>query len=214
MQVVAKALGAELGGKGEVGLLVGARGNFVSDTRESGFTETIKKDYPNIKVVNTAPTDWDVNKARNATETWLTTYPNLSAVACISDSICLAAKTAAQARGKKIKIAAYDGDKEMHPFLNDGSMVIDVLTGAERVGYWNVAVGARLAKGAKLDHDLYMPTYFVTSAATAQRLAGAGLQIQSVTPEQAVGKGQGYQAEFGPSKPDSAMTVGKSGSGT
>ncbi|WP_365937672.1 sugar ABC transporter substrate-binding protein [Mesorhizobium sp.] len=45
MSMVARALGKSLGGKGEVALLVGSRGNFVSDTREKGFVETLKRSF-------------------------------------------------------------------------------------------------------------------------------------------------------------------------
>src|SRR5690606_39408625 len=66
----------------------------------------------------------------------------LDAVACISDPLCLAAKSTASSLGRPdLLVAGYDGEADMHPLLRDGSMVVDVLTGAGRVGYWNVAIG-------------------------------------------------------------------------
>ncbi|RUU80907.1 LacI family transcriptional regulator, partial [Mesorhizobium sp. M7A.T.Ca.TU.009.01.3.1] len=159
MSMVARALGKSLGGKGEVALLVGSRGNFVSDTREKGFVETLKKEFPDIKVVGIEPTGWDAAKATNAAQTWLTTYPDLKAIGCISDSLCLAADSVASSMGTQLLYGGYDGDAEMKPLIDDGKMVMDVLTGAYRVGYWNIAVAARLANGEKLPQDLYMPTY-------------------------------------------------------
>ena len=41
MAADARALAKSIGGSGEVGLLVGSRGNFVSDTREKAFTDTL-----------------------------------------------------------------------------------------------------------------------------------------------------------------------------
>ncbi len=208
MAAVARALGIALGEKGQVALLVGARGNYVSDTREAGFKETIQKDFPNIELVSVEPTDFDTAQAQSATETWLTTYPDLAGIASISDPLVLAAMNAAENAGRDdILYAGHDGDAEMHPMLKDGSMIIDVLTGAERVGYWNVAVGARLAKGEKFGKELFMPTYFVMADDTASNLAEKGFEVDYVTPEEATQKAQAYAEEFGPSKPASAMSV-------
>jgi len=57
--------------------------------------------------------------------------------------------------------------------------------------------------------DLYMPTYFVTSDATAQALAGKGLKVEHITPEAAATAAKAYTEQLGPKQPVSAMTVGK-----
>jgi ribose transport system substrate-binding protein len=211
MSMVARSLGASIGGKGQVGLLVGARGNWVSDTREKAFVDTMKKEYPNVKVVSVQPTDWDPTKATDAVTTWLTTYPDLNGIGCFADSVCVAAHAAAQAAGKDLKFGSHDGDAEMLPFVEDGSDVLNVLTGAGRVGYWNIAVAARLTKGEKLPHDLYLPTFFITTDKTKGELAAKGIELpDSITPEQARKESDAYGQQFGPDKPSSAMTVGAS----
>jgi ribose transport system substrate-binding protein len=208
MAMVARALATALGEQGQVALLVGARGNYVSDTREAGFKETIEQEFPDIELVSVQPTDFDTAQAQSAAETWLTTYPELAGIASISDPLVLAAMNAAENAGRDdILYAGHDGDAEMHPMLKDGSMVIDVLTGAERVGYWNVAVGARIANGEKFDKELFMPTYFVMAGDTASRLADQGFEVDSVTPEEATKTAQSYAEEFGPDQPASAMSV-------
>ena len=69
MTTVAKALGLKMGGKGQAGLLIGSRGNYVSDTRERAFTDVMKKEFPDIQVVGIEPTNWDAGKATNAAQT-------------------------------------------------------------------------------------------------------------------------------------------------
>lgn len=209
MAHVARALAVAMGEKGQVALLVGARGNYVSDTREAGFKETIQKEFPDIELVSVQPTEFDTAQAQSATETWLTTYPELKGIASISDPLVLAAMNAAENAGRDdILYAGHDGDPEMHPMLKDGTMIIDVLTGAERVGYWNVAVGARIAKGEKFDKELFMPTYFVMTDDTASNLAEKGFEVDYVTPEEATQRAKAYGEEFGPDQPPSAMSVG------
>ncbi|ATN37293.1 LacI family transcriptional regulator (plasmid) [Rhizobium sp. ACO-34A] len=209
MAMVARAIGTSLGGKGEIALLVGSRGNFVSDTREKGFVETMEKEFPDIKIVGVEPTGWDAAKATNAAQTWLTTYPDLKAVACISDSLCLAADSVASAMGSELIYGGYDGDAEMKELIDSGKMVMDVMTGAYRVGYWNVAVAARLANGEELPKDLYMPTYFVTSDETAEKLKSAGLSVDYINTEKQAVEAKNYTEQLGPKVPASAMTVGK-----
>lgn len=207
MSLVARALGQAIGGEGQVGLLVGTRGNFVSDTREKGFIDAMAEHYPNVEVVGIEPTGWDSARATNAAQTWLATYPDLDGIGCISDSMCLAASAVTEAMGMDVTFGGYDGDAEMHPLLDGGQMVMDVLTGAYRVGYWNIAVAARLAKGEEMNKDLYMPTYFITSDATAAMLKEGGIEVEYITPAQAAVEAENYTEQLGPQQPTSAMTV-------
>jgi len=207
MSVVARALGKRLDGKGEVALLIGGKGNYVSDTREQAFRDVMKNEFPNIKIVGVEPTNWDSSRSANAVQTWLSTYPDLKGIACFADSICVAAKAIADASGRKIAFASYEGDLEMFPSVADGSTVIDVLNGASRVGYWNVAAAARIVRGAKYSSDLYMPTYFVMSDKTAAEMKSKGLTVPYITPEKAKAEAMNYRAQMGPKLPDSALTV-------
>lgn len=207
MSTVARALGQKLDGKGEVALLIGGKGNYVSDTREKAFRDVIGKEFPGIKLVGVEATNWDSSRSSDAVQTWLSTYPDLKGIGCFADSICVAAKAIVDANGRKIAFASYEGDPEMFPYVADGSNVVDVLNGAYRVGYWNIAVAARIAKGAKYDTDLHMPTYFVTSDKTASELKAKGLTFPYITPAKAAVVAKDYRNEMAPSKPDSAMTV-------
>ena len=47
----AQCLGEAIGGSGEVGLIAGPTGQSWSDQRADGFRDTIKAEFPNIKVV-------------------------------------------------------------------------------------------------------------------------------------------------------------------
>lgn len=210
MSMVARATGAYLGGHGKVALLLGSRGNYVSDTREKAYVNTLKRQYPGVDLVSVQPTAFDARKASNTTVTWMTTHPDLDVIACISGPLCLAAEATASSLGRSdLKVAGHDGEQDLQPLLKNGSMIIDVLTGPGRVGYWNVAVGARLAKGSKLPHNLYMPSYFITTDATAAELKRNGLTFPYVTPQRADQLGRAYRTEFGPSESDSKMTTAK-----
>jgi ribose transport system substrate-binding protein len=203
----ARVLATALGKKGEIAVLTGSKGNFVSDTREAGFVNTIAKYYPHIKIDAVEPTNFDTSKAQSIMQTWLTSYPNLKGIYFISDPLGLAAMAAAKTANRNdIVYVGNDGDLDMHPYLEHGPFLMDVLTGASRVGYWNVAVAARLVRGHKLRHDLFLPTFFVMSKDTAKMLAARGLKIPYITPSQATQAATAYRSQLGPQRPDSALS--------
>ena len=206
MGMVARALGNWLGGEGKVALLVGQRGNFVSDTREKGFVSVIEAEFPNVDIVSVQPTDWDSSKATDIAQTVVTANPDLAAIACIADMLCLPAQAGVAAAGGEVIYASHDADAELLPMLERGDMVINVLTGAYRVGYWNVAVGARLARGAEFGtKELKMPTYFVTSDGNAEKLKSRGLSFEYISPDAAVVEATNYSEQMGPSQPDAIL---------
>jgi ribose transport system substrate-binding protein len=212
MAMQAKVLATWLGGKGDVALLIGSRGNSVSDSREAGFKDTMKADFPGINIVATLATNWDAAKGADVTQTLLNQHPDVKGISCVTDPPCLAAMTVAKAEGKgDVKWASYDGDFAMHPALKNGTLLIDVLTGAERVGYWNIALAARILKGAKFPKTVYLPTFFVSTEETGKALQAKGLDYQFITPERATIEATNYKEQFGPQAADKSLDQGQKG---
>ncbi|CAH0118936.1 hypothetical protein PAE9249_01433 [Paenibacillus sp. CECT 9249] len=206
MGMIARAMATAMDGKGQIALLTGAAGNFVSDTREKGFKDVIEKEFPDVEIVGVQPTSFDPAQAQRITETWLNNYPDLKGIAVITDPLALGAMSAAEAKGKQLIYGGIDGDVEMHPFFENGSMIIDVLTGSARVGYWNVAAGARIAKGSKFPTDLFMPTHFIMTDDMALNLKSKGMEFRHITPQTATVIATGYTEELGPNQPDERIS--------
>jgi ribose transport system substrate-binding protein len=213
MAMQAKVLATWLGGKGDVALLIGSRGNSVSDAREAGFMDTMKADFPDIDVVAQLATNWDAAKGADVAQTMLNQHPDLQGVSCVTDPPCLAAMTVAKAQGKSdVKWVSYDGDFAMHPALEDGTLLMDVLTGAERVGYWNIALAARILKGSQFPKTVYLPTFFVSAEKTGKEIQAKGLtDYQFITPEQAKVEATNYKEQFGPQADDKSLDQGQKG---
>ena len=197
-------MGYYLNKKGNVVCLVGGPGNFVSDERQRGFEAGIKQ-FPNIKVLSLQPSDWDSVKGMKVMENWLTAYPEIDAFICVSDGVTLGAlePIRASGRAKDIKIFTYDGDIQSQQLIQKGEIVADLLTGSARVGYWNVAVGAMLAKGVKVPQKVYLPTHFIMNPDTAQLLKDRGMDLSKVrwiTPEEGMKVFYKAGEELGPGK--------------
>lgn len=201
----AQLLGQAIDGEGTVLFLIGSVGNYVSDTRQKAFQETMAKEFPDVKVI-TQPTNFDSSTAANVTQTVLTDNPDLAGVASISDGLSLPALKVLERNDKLgIPFVTNDGDPKMQPYIESGEVISDILTGSYRVGAWNTAVAARLAKGTDFDRDLFMPTYFVMTDTSAAEAAG----VDPITPAEAEKVASNSVEEFGPDKSDADMTVGE-----
>lgn len=199
-QVVARVLGTLMDKQGKCAYLSGSPGNWCGDERDRGFNETMKAEFPDIEIIGSVPTYFDVAQCQKAVETWLSNYPDIEGIGYVSDYLGLVGINIAKTQNRDLIWVGCDGDEEMHPYIDDGTCKIDVLTGAHRVGYWNVAICARIAKGEKMPIDMFMKTYFIMSKETNDLLKSKGLEIPFVTTEEALKVAMEYSSEMGPHK--------------
>lgn len=75
----AEFLAKALGGKGDIIGIRGISGNSIDNDRWKGVEEVLKN-YPDIKVVDTAFGDWAYDKGKKVCEPLLTAHPDLSGV--------------------------------------------------------------------------------------------------------------------------------------
>jgi len=87
---VTQALVSAIGGKGNIIMTQGALGHTGAQGRARGFEQVVKQ-YPNVKVLETQPADWDVSKTARLWETYLTKYPQIDAAFFHNDDMALAA---------------------------------------------------------------------------------------------------------------------------
>lgn len=189
---VAKMIGEE----GKVACVVGAPGSAVSDARQKGFEQAVAK-YPNIKSF-VLPANWDATVAQQMVTDLLATEPDLDAVIC-ADAVAYQITQAAEAAGRPdlivTSLAAMD---ENLPYVEDGSFLLDLLMGPQRIGYWNVAVAIQLAQGAELDQKLYLPTAIIANDENAAAMREFGFEFKIVTVEESEAILHSFAAEFGP----------------
>jgi ribose transport system substrate-binding protein len=82
-------IGKQLGGKGTVLSMMGDQATTNGRDRTTGFAECMKKDFPEIKLIQ-QPTYWKTDKATAVAQTVVTSTPDLSAIYMQSDSVMLA----------------------------------------------------------------------------------------------------------------------------
>lgn len=188
-KVVGHILAKLLGEQGEVGFLYGAAGNFVSDERQRGFEDAMKE-YPGMKYTS-LPVGWDTATTLKVTQDLLASNPNIVGIHSFSDGNTVAVYQAVEQAGKtdSVLISSYDGNKDASQAVKDGKYVCTVLTGAKRVGYWNVKVGIKLARGESLPQKNYLKSHLIMNDDLKAKVEEWGIGYEGmsiITPDEGI----------------------------
>jgi len=109
--VNAKTLFERGGGEGECILLHGVKGGLSSNSREYGLRLALK-DFPGVKIVATAYTNFDTTAAQKAMSALLPAHKNVKFVFALNDGIAVGALAAMKAaKNTKTLINGFDGDE-------------------------------------------------------------------------------------------------------
>lgn len=122
---MAKALFEAMGGKGNILQVSGFPGHTADWQRTVGLKMALKE-YPNIKVLDSQPGNWNRIDSRRVTENMLTAYPNVNGIFAQNDDEGIGAMQALEERGIKIPIVGADGNKETMEFIKAGRFTASV----------------------------------------------------------------------------------------
>ena len=198
----AQVIGNLLEGQtGTVGLVVGSKGNLVSDERQQGFEDGMKA-FENLEVV-VGLGMWDASTAMTVTEDIINSNDDLLYIWCIQDGMSYGVLRAIQNSGKDIPMAAHDGDEQGLKNFKDGLYEFECLNGAERIGYWFTALTWFIANDYEMDTFQYDPTYQIMSEEMKAWTIEKGLnvvdgqEVPVITIEEAEKIAVDYANEFG-----------------
>ena len=135
---VTQALVDAMGGKGNIIMTQGALGHTGAQGRAKGFHSVVDK-YPDIKVLDEQPADWDVTKVSRIWDSLLTKYPDINAAFFHNDDMALAAQQRDQGArprrhpaGRRRRHAA--GDRGGHRRPDAGHRPQSILPHPRRLG--------------------------------------------------------------------------------
>jgi inositol transport system substrate-binding protein len=115
-------LGKQLGGTGEIAILMGPLTQEAAINRIQGNKEIIAEKYPGITVVAEQSALWMRNDAVTVTENLLITYPNLKGIAANNDEMALGALVAIESLGRNILVVGIDGDLGALQAIQEGRL--------------------------------------------------------------------------------------------
>jgi inositol transport system substrate-binding protein len=156
-------LGQQLGGKGEIAILMGQLNQEAAQDRTRGVKEVLAEKFPDIKVVAEQTGNWMRNEGVNVVENWLTGFPNLAAIASNNDEMAMGALVAIESTGRTgILVGGTDGNPDALQAVKDGRLACSVFQNAKGQGAGAADYVIRAIKGEKLDPINWVPYELIT----------------------------------------------------
>jgi ribose transport system substrate-binding protein len=133
----AKELAKLIGGKGNVAVMMNMPGSVSTVDRERGFTETIAREFPEIKIVATQFGMADRAKAMAAAENILTAHGKLDGIFASSEPSSVGFSQALKGHGfaGKIRFVAFDSSESMIEDMKAGVIDAMVVQDPAKMGY-------------------------------------------------------------------------------
>jgi len=152
-----------LGERGKVGIVRHKPGGASTTLRETGFQETLAREFPRISLAASQFGMADRAKARAAAENMLTAHPDLQAVFASSEASSLGAIQAITTRGLagKVRLITFDTSESHREALRAGTIDIMMVQDSARIGYEAVKSLAEKLKGGRPVERLDLPVRLV-----------------------------------------------------
>lgn len=172
---VTQALVDAIGGKGTITMTQGALGHTGAQGRAKGF-ESVVKNYPDLKVLDTQPADWDVTKASRIWDSLLTKYPDISAAFFHNDDMALAAQNVMKARGRdKILVGGVDAMPPAIEAVIDGRMLATVRNPSCRIHGGSIVAGVAAVLTGEKNGPGGIPKHVITDGPVVTKPNAEGM---------------------------------------
>jgi ABC-type sugar transport system substrate-binding protein len=153
-------LAAQIGGKGEVGIISGESTATNLNTWIDFMKERAKANYPDMKIVDVRyTTGGSSEQALNSAQELMTRYPNIKGLVAVASSTVPGVAQAVKQAGKsgQIAVIGFGSPATVKPFIDDGVMKESVLWNAVDLGYLTVWAGLQLAEGKAFQETNVIP---------------------------------------------------------
>lgn len=153
-EILMKKVMEDIGGKGNIALLLGPMGSDGQIGRSEGF-DNILAEYPDVEIVFQDTAEWQTEPALTITENWLNAGKDIVAVVSQNDGMAVgAAKAITDARkGDEIKVYGIDATSEGLQAVLDGKLAATVSQGTEDQGCLSADACADLLEGKGVDAE-------------------------------------------------------------
>ena len=139
--LAAREMGRLLKGQGKVAVVGIDAGSASGLERESGFQETIQKEFPGIELLGLQYCGSDRSKALSVAEDFLSRAPDLAGMFGSAEPAAVGVFRAVENRGKKglVKVVGFDASSDLLEALRDGTIEALVVQNPFRIGHDAVA---------------------------------------------------------------------------
>lgn len=150
--IAARRMGKILNGKGKIVVLKYVPGSASTTNRENGFVDTIRKEFPEIDIVDTQYGKDTVETALQVTEDMLTKNAELDGLFACNASTSVGALQGLRSQGRtgKIKMIGFDTEKALIDGLKEGAIDSLVAQNPFKMGYEGVKAVMAVLDGTGL----------------------------------------------------------------
>lgn len=136
-RTAARRIAEVVGRNGHVGMVLHAPGSASTMDREQGFTETLEREFPQIRVVDQQYGMSDPARARAAVENMLNRHPAIQALFASSEPSSVAAAQVLKDRHleNRVFLMAFDTSDAMVADLRAGAIDAMIVQDPQRMGY-------------------------------------------------------------------------------
>jgi ABC-type sugar transport system substrate-binding protein len=164
--LLAETVAKTLGEKGNILYIKGGPGFLVTDNRDKGFKEVMKK-YPDIKIVFEQFGDWLRGSGVKLTEDALARFPKkgqITAIVAHNDDMALGAVQALARAGRTdILVFGIDGTEDALTAIKNGKMAASAYQCAEAIGTYGTITAIRMLLGQKPPLKSNVPWVIINS---------------------------------------------------
>ena len=163
--MAAEQLAVALNRRGNVILTKFVQNSASTDARARGFRETLRKKYPNIKIVAEQYTLGTVEDARQKTVDMLTKTRNVDGVFAVNQPAAVGAFKAIQNQNLagKIKYVGFDSDPVLLEGISRGEVYALIVQNPFEIGYQGVKLAAEILDGKKVAKKVSIPSMIVNN---------------------------------------------------
>ncbi len=138
---------------GEVAVVGHSQTTVDAVARVDGFVETIKKNYPNIKIVDVQFGEGDHLKSADIAKSMLTANPEIKLIYASNEGACVGAYNGIKEINKigKVMLIGFDSSAAMKEAIRNGEIAGAITQDPVGMGYKAVEAAVKLVKGEKVD---------------------------------------------------------------
>lgn len=159
----------ELGGKGNIVVILGPTSHSAQLDRSQGIEEVLAN-YPDIKIVAEQTANWDRAEAMTLMENWLQMGDQIDGVVAQNDEMAIGALKAIQAAGMEdsIKVVGIDAIADALALVESEEMIGTVYQDAVGQGAGAVEAAVKAVKGEAVEKETLIPYVLITKENVAE----------------------------------------------
>ncbi|MFF2889150.1 autoinducer 2 ABC transporter substrate-binding protein [Paenibacillus sp. NPDC057967] len=164
-ELLAKTIGEEIGGKGQVAFMVAGLGSQNQIAKSNASKAYFAANYPDIEVVTTVASDDDQQKAYANAQNLLQTYPDLKGIIGFAGGEPPAAAEVVEQAVKagtleknQVAITGIAVPSLVKNYIKNGTIKTDIIWDPGKLAYVTVYILDQLAQGKEIKDGMEIPT--------------------------------------------------------